>query len=164
MKNFPPAVLLACATNIGKIASKHGCSTREIVRSVNPTGESPSESCSKFNFIAIGKQTLGLSLTDVERAFLAATGFTHNMNNAGFECYLESPEADWWPQLRHVFATVAPKHLQVFDQVIGITGVNFSTDRQVRLTQLRDAGESVLVELQRLEADYNQQMYPDKPT
>ncbi|MBL8820108.1 MAG: hypothetical protein JNL58_29055 [Planctomyces sp.] len=116
MKNFPPDVLLACATNIGKIASTHGCSTREIVRSVNPTGENPADSCSKFNFIAIGKQTLGLSLTDVEMAYLAATGFTQNMNNAGFECYLESWAADLWPQLRHVFATVAPKHLQVFDK------------------------------------------------
>ncbi|MBL8818744.1 MAG: hypothetical protein JNL58_22135, partial [Planctomyces sp.] len=55
----------------------------------------------------------------------------------------------------------ATKSREEPDKVIGITGVNFSTDRQVRLAQLKDAGESVLAELQELEADYNQQMYPE---
>ncbi len=160
MKNFPPAVLRACAANISKIASNHGRSTRQIVRSVNQNGDNPDESCNQFNFIAIGKQTLDLSLTDVEKAFLAAFGFIYSMNDAGFECYLESPEADWWPMLRHVLAVAAPYNLQVFDKVIGITGCNFSTDRQVRMTQLRDGGESVLLELEKLEVEYDRKPYP----
>ncbi len=77
--------------------------SRSFVRSY-PTGERPEETLRVINYLVIGKKTLGFNLTDVEVAYLAATGFTGNMNSGGFESYVESPEADLWPQLRHLLS------------------------------------------------------------
>ncbi len=162
MQKLPPAVLHACATNIAKVGTQYGRTTQQIIRSVNPTGERAEETLRVLNYLVIGKRTLGFSLTDVEVAYLAATGFTGNMNSGGFESYIESPEADLWPQLRHLLSISADRHLPQFDKAMGVTGVNFSTDRKIRTAQLQAGGESVLAELELLDANYYEQVYPSE--
>jgi hypothetical protein len=145
-----------------KSQHQYGRGTQQIIRSVNRTGERPEETLRIFNFLVIGKKTLGFKLTDVEVAYLAATGFTGSMNSAGFDCYIESPEADLWPEFRNLLCVAAAHHLPQFDRAMGITGVNFSTDRQIRKSQLEAGGESIQAELEELDSNYYEESYPNE--
>ena len=160
MQNLPKAVLDACAANLRKVADLHGCSTRQIIRSTNPLGESPDKSCNIFNFVAIGKKTLGLTLASVEWAFLAANGFIGEVNSSGLESYIESVEADNWPYLRGLLAISAPQHLEHFDKLIGILGYPFSTDRQVRMEQWQENMDVAGASLEELKSQFYDHEYP----
>jgi hypothetical protein len=160
MQNFPKAVLDACSANIRKVAKEHGRSTQQIVRSTNPTGDRPDKSCNIFNFVAIGKKTLGLKLTPEEVAFLAADGFISQYNTNGLGGYIESSEADCWPALRSLLAIATPQHVEHFDRLIGILGSPFSTDREVRMDQWDEYGETAEAALEELGAQYHEREYP----
>jgi hypothetical protein len=160
MQNLPKAVLEACQANLRKVAIEHGCSTRQIIGSTNPTGDSPEKSCNIFNVVAIGKKTLGLALTPVEVAFLAANGFIGQVNSNGLEGYIDSPEADSWPNLRKLLEGAAPQHLDHFDRLIGILGSPFSTDRQVRMEQLQENMETAGQGLEELDSEFQDLEYP----
>jgi uncharacterized protein YukE len=160
MQKFPQAVLDACSANIRQVAKEYGRTTRQIVGSINPTGDSPDKSCNIFNFVAIGKRTLGLGLTSAEVAFLAANGFIGNVNSSGLEAYIESPEADNWPDLRRLLVIAAPQHVDHFDRLIGTLGTPFSTDRQVRMDQWQQNMETAEAALEELTSQFNEQEYP----
>lgn len=160
MAKFPQAVLDQCAANIRKVADKYGCSTRQIIRGANPQSDNPDESCRIFNFVVIGKPTLGLALHPVEVSYLKARVFVGQNNAGGLEEFIESPEADNWPLLRELLTVDSPENLDHFDRIIGILGAPLSTDREARIAQWRQAPESIQAALAELQAEYDPRQYP----
>ncbi len=115
---------------------------------------------SHFQFSHHGQKNARLTLTTVESAFLAANAFVSCVNSDGLEGYIESPEADHWPELRKVIEFSTPACLGHFDRLISITGEKLSPDRQQRVAQWQAIADSSASEIQELESQYYQQVYP----
>jgi hypothetical protein len=158
---LPPSSRIQFEQRLKSLEESHGKTIEAIALSLSTEDLDVPDIWTKLCDYVVVKFSLGLALSNNELLVLAARGFRIQQQSGGLESYIESEECDLWKILRMFLSLTDADGMRHFDQLMTLTGEEFSQDRMQRISQLYKYLDTQPCEvLDHLEASYKEFPYP----
>lgn len=107
------------------------------------------------------KVSLGLPLLKPEQLLLTVQVFLVLMEEAGWEAFIESPEADHYPILQNYLDSTEHPAAELFRSAMTLTGTPFSISHESRLEELYSVNVALADLLEDLGSRYKASPFPE---